>query len=198
MNLKKNLCFEQDGAKCHTSKENIKLLNKLFPKKWIQNSPHSPDIAYPIETLWAELKNKVKKRKPKNLHELKIFTIEELNKIPKNYIKNQFKNFTEKLEKIIEINGRGLHQIHLRQIRKNKKEEENEEEEEEIEEEENEEENGEEDQIKQLNIEEEDEEEEGEENEEEEKEKEKKLINIFNEKSLFLNFKKEVSLIKKN
>ena len=29
----KNLYFEQDGAKCHTSKENKKLLDKLFPKK---------------------------------------------------------------------------------------------------------------------------------------------------------------------
>ena len=78
----KNLCLEQDGERCHTSKENINLLNKLFPKKWLQNSPHSPDIAYPIETLWAELKNKEKKEKPKNLNELKTFIIEEWNKNP--------------------------------------------------------------------------------------------------------------------
>ena len=72
---------------------------------------------------------------PKNIHQLKIFTIEEWNKIPKKYIKNQFKNFTERLEKIIEIKGRGFDQVHLRQIRKKIKEEENKEENEDIEEE---------------------------------------------------------------
>ena len=28
------------------------LLNDLFGDKFIQNAPHSPDIAYTIETLW--------------------------------------------------------------------------------------------------------------------------------------------------
>ena len=102
--------------------------------------------------LMGLIKKKVKQRKPKNLHQLKTFTIEEWNKIPKEYMKNQFKNFTKKLKKIIEIDGRGLDQVHLRQIRKKTKEEENEEENEESEEEENEEEeNGDEDnQIKEL------------------------------------------------
>lgn len=72
---KKNLYFEQDGARAHTSKENINLLNELFPKKWVQNSPNSPDIAYPIETLWARLKRNVKFRHPKNLEDLKKITI---------------------------------------------------------------------------------------------------------------------------
>ena len=77
-----NLFFEQDGASCHTSKKIRVLLEKLFGDKLIQNAPHSPDIAYPIETLWAELKKRVKSRNPKNLEELKIITIEEWNKIP--------------------------------------------------------------------------------------------------------------------
>ena len=51
-----NLYFEQDGASCHTSKKIKLLLENLFGDKLIQNAPHSPDIAYPIETLWAELK----------------------------------------------------------------------------------------------------------------------------------------------
>ena len=36
------------------------LLNDLFGDKFIQNDPHSPDIAYPIETLWEELKKELK------------------------------------------------------------------------------------------------------------------------------------------
>ena len=51
-----NLYYEQDGASSHTSKKIKVLLEKFFGDKLIQNAPHSPDIAYPIETLSAELK----------------------------------------------------------------------------------------------------------------------------------------------
>ena len=89
-NSKKNedLYFEQDGVSCHTSKKIKLLLENLFGDKLIQNAPHSTDIAYPIETLWAELKKRVKSRNPKKPEELKIITIEEWNKIPIDYVKN--------------------------------------------------------------------------------------------------------------
>ncbi len=63
--INKNLFFEQDGASSHTSKKIKKLLEKLFGDNFIQNAPHSPDIAYPIESLWAELKKRVKERSEK-------------------------------------------------------------------------------------------------------------------------------------
>ena len=84
----------------------------------IQNSPHSPDIAYPIETLWAELKRRVKDRNPKNLDELKKITIKEWNKISKKYIQKLFKNFIKRCKKIIELKRGRLEPIHLNQIRK--------------------------------------------------------------------------------
>ena len=196
------------------SKENINLLNKLIPKKWIQNSPHSPDIAYPIETLWAKLKKNVKLRYPKNIENLKKFTIEEWNKISKNYVKKQFRNFEEKLKKIIELNGGRLTQSQLRENRKKIKEgneeekieneeEEIENEEEEIEkEEENENEEEEiENELEELNEEEDEEEnkleEKDEEKDEEKEENQKKLINIYDENNLLIKLKKEVNLIKK-
>ena len=80
--------FEQDGATCLTSKKVKKLLEKLFGDKIIQNAPHSPDITYPIETLWAELKKRIKNRRPKNLDELRQISIEEWNEFPKNSYKN--------------------------------------------------------------------------------------------------------------
>ena len=43
----KNLCFEQDGTSCHTSKKIKILLENFFGDKFIKNSPHSPHIAYP-------------------------------------------------------------------------------------------------------------------------------------------------------
>ena len=113
-----NLYFEQDGASCHTSKKIKLLLENLFGDKLIQNAPHSPDIAYPIETLWAELKKRVKSRNPKNPEELKIITIEEWNKIPIDYVKKLFINFRKRCEKIIELNGGRLEPENLREIRK--------------------------------------------------------------------------------
>ena len=48
--LKKNpnIYFEQDEARVHTNKSNLKLIKKLFGDKLIQNAPNSPDIVYPI------------------------------------------------------------------------------------------------------------------------------------------------------
>ena len=92
----------------------------------IQNAPHSPDIAYPIETLWAELKKRVKERRAKNLDELKLITIEEWNKIQKSFIQKLFKNFIKRCKKIIELNGGRLEPVHLKQIRKEVKDEEKE------------------------------------------------------------------------
>ena len=90
------LYFEQDGGSCHTSKKIKVLLENYFDDKFIQNAPHSPDIAYPIETLWAELKKRVKNRNPKDLEELKVRRIEEWNKIPKDYIKKLFNFFIKR------------------------------------------------------------------------------------------------------
>ena len=122
--LNENLYFEQDGASCHTSKKIKSLLENMFGDKLIQNAPHSPDIAYPIETLWAELKKRVKSRNPKNAEELKERTIEEWNNIPKDYIKKLFNNFIRRCKKIIELKGGRLEPEHLREIRKEEMEEE--------------------------------------------------------------------------
>ena len=63
----KNMFFEQDGATSHTSKKIKNLLEKLFGDNLIQNAPHSPDIAYPIETLWAELKKEELKKEEQKI-----------------------------------------------------------------------------------------------------------------------------------
>ena len=72
---------------------------------FIQNAPQSPDIAYTIETLWAELKKRVKERRAKDFDDLKQITIEEWNKIQKSFIKKLFKNFIERCKKILKLNG---------------------------------------------------------------------------------------------
>ena len=85
---------------------------------WIQNPPNSPDLAYPIETLWANLKKNVKNRDPKTKEDLKKFCIEEWNKInPKIY----FKHFEEKIKKYIELEGGRLEDFYLKEMRGKKK-----------------------------------------------------------------------------
>ena len=171
-NINKNILFEQDGAPSHTSKKIKKLLVQLFGDNYIQNAPHSPDIAYPIETLWAELKKRVKERRAKNLDELKQITIDEWNKIPKSFIKRLFKNFIKRCKKIIELNGGRLEPVHLQQIRKEAEKEENEEKEKEI-----------------INI---------DENASENNESKKlKLKIVYNKNELIQKAKKEIALIRK-
>ena len=53
----------------------------------------------------GRIKKRVRERRAKNLDELKLFTIEELNKIPKSFIQKLFKNFIKRGKKLIELNG---------------------------------------------------------------------------------------------
>ena len=112
------LYFEQDGATPHTSESNKKLFNRLFGNNVLQNAPNSPDLAYPIENIWGYLKPRIKKRNPKNIDELKQFTVEEWNKIPLKMIKNCGSHYINWIKKVIEIKGERLEEYHLNQIRK--------------------------------------------------------------------------------
>ena len=70
----KILIIEQDGATCHKSKRNTKLLNSLFGEDGLfKNPPNSPDLAYPIEDLWAILKPRVKRGEPSSIDDFKNF-----------------------------------------------------------------------------------------------------------------------------
>ena len=111
---KTKLIIEQDGAPAHKSKSNIYLLNKLFGELgWIQNPPNSPDLAYPIEDLWAIIKPRVKRRNPQSIEQLKEFLLEEWNSIPINLVQNLCKGWLDRLRKVIVLNGRRLEPEHL-------------------------------------------------------------------------------------
>ena len=94
-------------------------MNNLFSADgWIQNPPNSPDIAYPIETLWATLKKRVKKRNPGTIEDLKRITLEEWNKISPKLVRRYCLNFLKRIKKIITINENRLEPFHLNQIKK--------------------------------------------------------------------------------
>ena len=117
-----HLIIEQDGASCHRSKANTNLLDEQFGKDgWLQNPPNSPDLAFPIEDLWAIIKPRVKRRDPQTLEELKSFIVEEWNSVLEGLIRNLCNGFIDRVKKVIQLNGARLEPEHLK---KNKKKEE--------------------------------------------------------------------------
>ena len=74
-----------------------------------------PDIAYPIETIWSELKDRIRHRAPNIIEELKQYCLEEQNKIE---LKKYFKNFEAKIKLCKEIKGERLNEYNLREKRK--------------------------------------------------------------------------------
>ena len=65
--------------------------------------PNSPDLAYPIETLWGILKARIKRRMPKKIDELKLFIQEEWASVPKLLLKNMCDRYIAKLKKVIKL-----------------------------------------------------------------------------------------------
>jgi len=109
------LLFEQDGAATHKTTANITLLNKLFSKNgWIQNAPNSPDLAYPIEDLWAIMKPRVRRRNPTSIPELKKFLLEEWSSVPIELVQNLCKGFLERIQKVLELKGSRLEPEHIK------------------------------------------------------------------------------------
>ena len=112
-----NIIFEKDGARAHTSKTNLNILNKIFgDNKWIQNPPNSADLAYPIEDLWANIKPRIKRKNPKSIDELKQYITDEWNSIPKTLIENLCKNYINRIKKVIELDGARLEPEHLKKL----------------------------------------------------------------------------------
>ena len=114
------IIFEQDGASSHTSSTSRYLLNTFFKEDgWFQNPPNSPDLAYPIENLWAIIKPRVRRREPKSIEELKQFLNEEWSSIPIALVQNLCKGYLEKVKKILDLNG-GRIEPEFRERRKKK------------------------------------------------------------------------------
>ena len=62
-------------------------------------------MASPIENIWGIIKPRVKRRDPKTIEQLKDYLIEEWGVIPEEMVKNLCKGYSEKVKKILELNG---------------------------------------------------------------------------------------------
>ena len=67
----------------------------------IQNPPNSPDLAYPIETLWGILKERNKRRLPKNFEELIQYTLEEWYSVPQSLVENLCNNYIKRIQMVL-------------------------------------------------------------------------------------------------
>lgn len=86
---------------------------------WLQNPPNSPDLAFPIEDLWAIIKPRVKRKVADN-GRIKIFYSSKMEFSSKRIDKNLCNGFIERVRKVIQLEGARLEPEHLKKKNKNK------------------------------------------------------------------------------
>jgi hypothetical protein len=73
-----DLCFQQDGATCHTSNETIAILQEKFPDR----------VLTPLDLfLWGHVKDKVYANVPRSIQDLKDGIREVSEDIQPNFMK---------------------------------------------------------------------------------------------------------------
>lgn len=96
--------FQDDNSSSHRAeavkkfKENEKI--PCIPR-WPSNSP---DLN-PIEVLWAELKNRIRRRSPRTVAEMERVAIEEWDKIPRVFIQKRIRLIPIVISAIIKVHG---------------------------------------------------------------------------------------------
>ena len=100
--------LQQDNAPAH---------NSILSKTWFAENglkilenwpPNSPDINI-IEKVRILRKKRVFQRHPKNIEKLWAFCQEEFERIPLEYIQNLYSSIPDRLNKIIQCNGKKKH-----------------------------------------------------------------------------------------
>ena len=122
--LEEPLIFQQDNAACHTSFDSKSIIEILFNNNTIEWPPNSPDLS-PIENVWAILKEKLSKRKIKNLDDLRDNILDIWVKFPNSLCEKLCSQFKHKIKYVEEYGGKRINNDLLAKILKedkNKKE----------------------------------------------------------------------------
>ena len=104
----KNGIFQQDGARCHTSKSTMEWLRKKKVNVLDPWPARSPDLNV-IELLWARMANNVSKRGPTSSEELAKMVKQEWAKIPQSEIDHLVGDeYRKRIRACIAVGGRTL------------------------------------------------------------------------------------------
>lgn len=95
--------LQQDNDPKHTSRvaKEFVAQNRIKVLDWPSNSP---DLN-PIENLWQITKNKVEKRMPKSIEELRRFLVEEWDAISEDTVNNLVMSMKSRCEMVLKENG---------------------------------------------------------------------------------------------
>lgn len=91
--------FQQDGAPAHFGLRVQRLLDEIFPNRWIGRRgtiewpPRSPDLRPLDFFLWGFLKERVYKTKPADVEELKQRITDEMSLITLDMLNNECQRF---------------------------------------------------------------------------------------------------------
>ena len=118
--LKEPLIFQQDNAACHTSFDPRSIIEILFNNNTIEWPQNSPDLS-PIENVWAILKEKLSKRKIKNLDDLRDNILDIWVNFPNSLCEKLCSQFKHKIKYVEEYGGKRINNDLLVKILKEEK-----------------------------------------------------------------------------
>ena len=110
--------LQQDGARAHTTRENLEIIKEAFGHKVISRRfpeifegeevgwpANSPDLSPMDFFVWGRTKELVYKTKPKNLDELEDRIGEVLRSIPADSSRRTFESFEERMRMVVCLQG---------------------------------------------------------------------------------------------
>ena len=108
-----NLWWQQDGAPCHVTQQNMQYLDSQFQNRIISRNSingidwpaRSPDLNPCDFFLWGYLKSKVFCPKPNTLDDLETNIRREVQRIPPEMITRAVLNIKERALKCVQNNG---------------------------------------------------------------------------------------------
>ena len=107
------MLFMQDGAPPHYSLRVRAFLDQTFPQRWIGRrgsikwSPRSPDLTPMDFFLWGVVKDKVYKRKPENVDQMRDFITQAFNEISANadICSKVCNSVQDRCQECVDVNG---------------------------------------------------------------------------------------------
>lgn len=97
--------FQQDGARCHWAKTVTGYLGRKGVSLVDGHPPYSPDMS-PIERVWALLKARVARRKPRTQEQLEAYLTEEWERMPQATVDRVCKGWVKTLARVVRRHGR--------------------------------------------------------------------------------------------